>query len=253
MQDFLHMGGVCSEAIESQNVVGYTTGATVSDNNFFTVPFSDIGVNTVDIQNIKLSDGGLGMIGYGTESFAIWEGVPTVVDGSAFVYWDPMFDPAAEATTYYWGDGDTQAKAVYSVAQGQGFVINCPANVTISTSGEVVKTNVSFTSGSDNNFTGNSFAASIDVQDITISDGGLGMIGYGTESFSIWEGVPTVVEGSALVYWDPMFDPAGKATSYYWGDGDTQAKATYEIPAGKGIVINCPAGLTVSIAAPYSL
>ena len=75
------MGGVCSAAIESENVVGYTTDSTGSDNNFVTIPFALVGYNTSDIQQIKISDGNLGTIGWGEELFSIWEGVPTVVDG----------------------------------------------------------------------------------------------------------------------------------------------------------------------------
>ena len=54
-----------------------------------TIPFNAVGYNTSDIQQIKLSDGGIGGIGYGTETFAVWEGVPTVVAGSEYFYYDP--------------------------------------------------------------------------------------------------------------------------------------------------------------------
>ena len=110
--------------IESANVVGYNTGSTGADNNFITIPFSDVGYNTTDIQAIKLSDGGAQSIGWGGEIFTIWEGVPTVAEGSEFSYLDPSMDMTGEAQDYYWGDGNYEP-ASYSIAAGQGVVINC--------------------------------------------------------------------------------------------------------------------------------
>ena len=238
-------------AIESANTVGYTGSTSGADNNFITVPFNAVGYNTADIQQIGISDGGAGGIGWGTESFSIWAGVPTTVEGSGFFYWDASMDPAGEATGYYWGD-DTCAKATFSIAPGQGVVVNCAEDLAFNTAGDVPMSTVSFTTIADNNFTGNPFPSAIDIQAISISDGDQGTIGWGTESFSIWAGVPTTVEGSGFFYWDASMDPAGEATTYYWGD-DTCAKATYSIPAGQGVVINCAADLTVSIEPPYSL
>ena len=88
-------------AIESDNVVGYTIGTTGSDNNFVTVPFALVGFNTSDIQQIKLDDGGIGSIGWGTETFSVWEGVPTVATGSEFVYWDASMNPAGAEAGYF--------------------------------------------------------------------------------------------------------------------------------------------------------
>ena len=119
------------DGLESANTVGFNTATSGADNNFITVPFNAVGYNTADIQQIGLSDGGAGTIGWGTENFSIWEGVPTVVEGSGFFYYDKSMDPAGEATGYYWGD-DSCAKATYSIPAGQGVVINCAADLTIS-------------------------------------------------------------------------------------------------------------------------
>ena len=246
-------------AIESANTVGYTASTSGADNNFITVPFNAVGYNTADIQQIGISDDGAGTIGWGGEIFSIWEGLPTAVEGSGFVYWDasmdPETDPDKKATTYYWGD-DSCAKASFSVAPGQAVVVNCAADLAFSTAGDVPATTISFTTIADNNFTGNPFPATIDIQAISISDGDAGTIGWGGEIFSVWEGLPTAVAGSGFVYWDasmdPETDPDKKATTYYWGD-DSCAKATYAIPAGQGVVINCAADLTISIEPPYSL
>ena len=105
-----------------------TTGA---DNNFVTIPFNAVGFNTSDIQQIKISDGGAGTIGWGTENFSIWEGAPTVVEGSGYFYLDPSMDMTGTATDYYWGEGDG-TKATYSIAPNKGVVVNCAAGLTIS-------------------------------------------------------------------------------------------------------------------------
>ena len=237
--------------IESANTVGYTSATSGADNNFITVPFNAVGYNTADIQQIGISDGGAGNIGWGEENFSIWEGLPTAVEGSGFVYWDASMDPEGEATGCYWGDASC-AKATFSIAPGQGVVVDSAEGLTFNTAGDVPMSTVSFTTIAENNFTGNPFPSPIDIQAISISDGGAGNIGWGEENFSVWEGLPTAVEGSGFVYWDASMDPDGEATGCYWGDASC-AKATYSIPAGQGVVINCAADLTISIEPPYSL
>ena len=239
---------ICAFAIESANTVGYTTDTSGADNNFITVPFNAVGYNTADIQQIALSDGGAGGIGWGTETFDIWEGLPTAVAGASFIYYDPSMDLSGEATTYYWGDA-AGAKATFSIAPGQAVVVNCAADLTFTTSGDVAMEPISFTTIADNNFTGNPFPMPIDIQNIAISDGGAGSIGWGTETFDIWEGVPTAVAGASFIYYDPSMDISGEATTYYWGDA-AGAKATYAIPANQGVVINCVADLTITINPP---
>ena len=77
-------------------------------------------------------------------------------------------------------------------------------------------------------------------------------IGWGLETFAIWEGVPTVRVGSEYLYCDPSLDMSGESTDYYWGDAEGNP-VTYNIEAGQGVVINCAADLTVTISAPYAL
>ena len=238
-------------AVDSANTVGFTTGTTVDGSNFITVPFNAVGYNTADIQQIKISDGGAGTIGWGTEDFSVWEGLPSVVAGSGFFYWDPSMDVTGAQTDYYWGDDNCEA-ATYSIAPGQGVVINCAADLDVRLPGEVPAASaVSFTTVDGSNFTGNPFPSQIDIQAIAISDSGAGSIGWGTEDFSIWEGLPSVVAGSGFFYWDPSMDVTGAQTDYYWGDDNCEA-ATYPITAGQGVVINCAADLGVSITPPYN-
>ena len=199
----------------------------------------------MDIQQIKLSGEG---IGWGAENFTVWAGAPVVVAGSEFQYCDPMNDPEGLAEDYYWGDAEGN-KVSYSIAAGQAFVIECAEGIKITTSGEVAKAPISFTTVEQNNFTGNPFPVAIDIQNIKIAGEG---IGWGAENLSIWEGAPEVVAGSEFQYCDPMNDPAGLAKDFYWGDAEGN-KVSYSIPTGKAVVIECTAGLNVTIKPPYSL
>ncbi len=231
--------------------MGYTGDTTGDQNNFVTVPFNAVGYNTSDIQQIKLSDGGAGTIGWGTENFSIWYGAPTIVEGVGYFYLDPSMSATGEETDYFWGALDG-TKAAFSIAPGQGVVINCASDLSFSTAGEVPEETVSFTTVDQNNFTGNPFPQSIDIQSIKISDGGAGTIGWGTENFSVWEGAPTIVEGVGYFYLDPSMSATGEETDYFWGTLDG-VKAEYEIAPNQGVVINCAEGLTISIQPPYSL
>lgn len=235
----------------SSSIVGYAGTTTGAENNFVCVPFNAVGFNTSDIQQIKISDGGAGTIGWLSETFTVWSGLPTVVEGSDYFYYDPSMDPNGEETSYYWGDAAGE-RATFSIAPGQAVTVNCASDLAMTTAGEVPSGPVEFTTVAENNFTGNPFPQAIDIQSITIDDGGAGTIGWLSETFTIWQGLPEVVEGSDFFYYDPSMDPNGKATDYYWGDASGN-RATYSIPAGQGVVINCAEGLTVSIAPPYSL
>ena len=199
----------------------------------------------------------MGMIGWGMESFSIWEGAPSIVPGVGFFYTDPSMDPNGEATDYYWGD-DVGNPIAFSIPAGQGVVIdtnNSGAGYKLITKGQVADAPVSLTTVALNNFTGNPFADPIDIQAIHIDDGGMGMIGWGMESFSIWEGAPSIVPGVGFFYTDPSMDPNMLATDYYWGD-DVGNPVTYTIDPGKGVVIdtnNAGDGYTITIDAPYTL
>ena len=216
-----------------------------------TIPFNAVGFNTGDIQQIKISDGGAGTIGWGTETFEVWEGLPTAVEGSGYFFYDPSMDATGTETDYYWSEADG-TRAAFSIAPGQAVVVNCAADLGLTTAGEVPAGEISFKTVQDNNFTGNPFPQTIDIQAIKISDGGAGTIGWGTETFEVWEGLPTAVEGVGFFYYDPSMSATGEETDYFWSDAAGN-KVTYSIAPNKGVVINCAEGLTITITPPYSL
>ena len=149
-------------------------------------------------------------------------------------------------TSYYWGDA-IGAPVAFSVARGQGVVVNCAADLAFTTPGQVDTNDVSFTSVDQNNFTGNPFPKTIDIQSIAIDDAGAGTIGWGGEIFEVWQGAPSVVPGSGFFYYDPSMDMSETPkTTYYWGDA-VGTPVSYAIEPNQGIVINCAADLTITI------
>ena len=216
-----------------------------SGNNFVTAPFFGVGYNTTDIQDLKLVGSG----GWGTEIFSIWEGLPTVVDGTSFMWvgteWDENFAVAIKGE---WQNGDT-TPAVFSIPGGQAVTINADPSIGIENAGQVPTEKVEFTLADGNNFTGNPFPADLDIQNIKI----IGSGGWGTEVFSVWEGIPTVVDGSSFMWvgteWDENFTIATKGE---WQSGDTST-AEFTLAPYQGCVINGAAGLKVEITPPYDL
>jgi hypothetical protein len=119
------------------NAVGYASAPeSVEQFNFLSIGFNSIGYNTCDIQQIKISDGGAGGIGWGTENFALWAGAPDVVAGSGAIYYDPSMDPNAQETDYYWGDAEGN-RVSFSVEPGQGVVIDMPEGLAVQMAGQV--------------------------------------------------------------------------------------------------------------------
>ena len=123
---------VLADGIQSANVVGYDNNTTSGANfNFLAIPFNAVGFNTADIQQIVIDDDGAESIGWGTEFFSVWAGLPEVVDGSEFVYQDPSNDPEEKATTYYWGN-ELCEKVSFPIAPGQGVVIDMAEGLAVS-------------------------------------------------------------------------------------------------------------------------
>lgn len=230
----------------SEYAVGYAKGEMkASGNNFVTAPFFGIGYNTTDIQDIKLTGSG----GWGTEFFSIWEGVPTVVGGTEFIWvgteWNEDFSVAISGE---W-QNDMSESAVFSIPGGQAVTINGDMSIGIQNAGEVPTGKVEFTMADGNNFTGNPFPTELDIQNIKISGSG----GWGTEFFSVWEGVPTVVAGSEFIWvgteWNEDFTVALVGE---W-QNDMSETADFSLDPYQGCVINGTAGLKVEINPPYSL
>jgi hypothetical protein len=113
-----------ADGVTSANTVGFNNSITTAQGfNFLAVPFNAVGYNTADIQGVKISDGDMGTIGWGGETFSLWEGAPDVIDGTYFTYWSDYMGG------YYWADGNMEQE--FTINPGQGFVINSVADLTV--------------------------------------------------------------------------------------------------------------------------
>ena len=217
-----------------------------SGNNFVTAPFATVGYNTTDIQDLKLVGSG----GWQTETFQIWEGLPSVVDGTSFFWtgleWDE--ETGSIATKGEWED-DQSMPALFSIPSGQAVTIGADPSISVQNAGQVPTEKVEFTLADGNNFTGNPVPAALDIQNIKIVGSG----GWQTETFQVWEGLPSVVDGTSFFWTGLEWDETGMiATKGEWED-DQSMPAEFTLDPYQGCVINGTAGLKVEITPPYDL
>ena len=220
---------------------------TVNQNNFITAPFSDVGYNTTDIQNLKL----VGSSGYMGDTFQIWEGLPSVVDGASFAWLGTEWNQEGTiATKGMWADG-SGLEAIFSIPAGQAVTIGASASgIGIENAGQVPTEKVEFTMEAGNNFTGNPFPTQIDIQNIKL----IGSSGYMGETFQIWEGLPSVVDGASFAWLGTEWNQDGTiATKGMWVDGSGQ-EVNYPLNPYQGCAIFASsAGIKVEITPPYDL
>ena len=230
-----------------KNIVGYTQKTSVSGFNWLAPMFNSVGVNTVSLKDISISDGGAGGIGWGTEI------LQTLDDGGAVVsnyfYNDPAMDPAGEQTGYYWAD-ETGAPVDVNFSMGEGFLLyTASGDINYTVAGEVPEEAITLTSVAGFNFTGNPFPSALPLSNIVISDGGAGGIGWGTEI------IQTLDDGGAVVdnyfFNDPAMDPNGEQTDYYWAD-ETGAQISVSLQPGDGVLLyTASPDLEVTFTPPY--
>ena len=122
-------GVASAEGVTSGNTVGFTTSESAQGFNFYCLPFSSVGYNTSDIQQLKIDDGGADEAGYGAEIFTIWGGAPEVVDGTEF-YYAVDYDQESGDPFYFWDDGNGP-QSTLAIAPGQGVVIDMTADWTV--------------------------------------------------------------------------------------------------------------------------
>ena len=111
------VAGLASADVTSDNVVGFTTTTTVENFNWVAPTFNTIGADTISIKDLTISDGGQGMVGWGTEI------LQTLDDGGAvadeYYYYDPSMDVTGTQTGYYWADAAGTAVSA-TLAPGAG-------------------------------------------------------------------------------------------------------------------------------------
>ena len=233
--------------IESSNTVGYTSKAAGSNLNWYAPQFFSCGYNTIDINNIKLDDGGAMTVGWG-DSMQIVGPLGNATE--MYYFWDPVSDLTGTATDYYWGDVDANAVTV-SFDAGDGIAIDNGAELeySINNSGDVPAADISFAAGANLNWSGNPFPEPINLNDIKLDDGGAMTVGWG-DSMQIVGPLGNATE--MYYYWDPVSDLTETATDYYWGDVEANA-VNVTLNPGDGFAIDNGSELTydIKIACPY--
>ena len=242
-----YWGTVGFADVESANVVGYTTKAAGANLNWYAPQFFTVGANTTDINDIKLDDGGTGTVGWGDSMQIVG---PLGNASEMYFYWDSSSDPTGAATGYYWGDDAGNAVAV-SFDAGDGIAIDNANELAfaLNNAGDVPTEDVSFAASANLNWTGNPFPEAINLNAVTLDDGGVGTVGWG-DSLQIVGPLGNASE--MYFYWDSSSDPTGAATGYYWGD-DAGNAVDVTLKPGDGFAIDNANGLTfdIKIACPY--
>ena len=233
--------------MESANVVGYNNTDAREGLNWYAPMFLTTGANTTDINAIQLDDGGAMMVGWGDVMQVVG---PLGNAETMYFYWDPMMDPNAEATSYYWGDDAcTPVEVSFDAGDGIGIDNANALEYKLRTAGEVPASKVSFAAREGLNWSGNPFPAAININAVTLNDNGAMMVGWG----DVMQIVGPLGNAEAMYfYWDAMMDPNAEATTYYWGD-DACAPVNVEFDPGAGFAIDNANALEfdIEIACPY--
>ena len=217
--------------------------------NYYVPQFVSVGSNTINIQDIGLNDGGAGLVGYGDMMYVVG---PLGNATESYAYYMKTFDMSGTVTTdYFWGDGYMMPVDV-SFDKGDGIAIENPNGLSfqISNAGEVICGNVSFTAHKDYNWTGNPFSTAISIQDVSLDDGGAGLVGYGDMMYIVG---PLGNATESYAYYMKTFDMSGTVTTdYFWGDGYMMS-VQKSINPGDHFAVENPNELVfdVVIACPY--
>ena len=242
-----YWGTVGFADVESANVVGYTTKAAGANLNWYAPQFFTVGANTTDINDIKLDDGGTGTVGWGDSMQIVG---PLGNASEIYFYLDPSMDPTKTATACYWGDDSGNAVTV-SFDAGEGIAIDNANELAfaLNNAGDVPTEDISFAASANLNWTGNPFPEAINLNAVTLDDGGAGTVGWG-DSLQIVGPLGNASE--IYFYLDPSMDPTKTATACYWGD-DAGNAVDVTLKPGDGFAIDNANGLTfdIKIACPY--
>ena len=240
--------------------MGYDNVANRKGFNFYVPQFTGTGVNTVDINSIVLNDGakpGEGNVGFGDIMQIVGPGGNST---ASYLFYEKGFDETQTVTTdFYWGD-DNGVPVKVSFGQGDGVNITNPEayDYTIQNAGQVIAGEggkVSLSARKGFNYTGNPFAAPININAIVLNDGakpGEGNVGFGDIMQIVGPGGNST---ASYLFYEKGFDETETVTTdFYWGD-DNGVPVNVTLNPGDGINVTNPEGYTydIEIACPYSL
>ena len=173
------------------------------------------------------------------------------------MYWHKSMDMTGTVTTdFFWADEEGNPVTV-SFDSGDGVCIDNMNGLEFSivNAGQVDASTVSFAAREGYNFTGNPFAATIDISAINLDDGltpGEGTVGWGDLLMLVGPGGN---QEEGYMYWHKSMDMTGTVTTdFFWADEEGNP---VEIPLnpGDGFCIDNMNGLDfdITIKCPYSL
>ncbi len=230
------VAGLASADVTSDNIVGFISTQSVEGFNWVAPMLTTVGADTVALKDVSISDGGAGTIGFGGEIIMVLDEVGDVTASYSY---------AEGADGYVWNDDLTGDVANDVFVPGSAFAVYLADGLTLSVCGEVTNPqDVTLTTIEGFTFTGNPFPVDISVQDIAISDGGAGTIGFGGEIIMVLDEVGDVTAS---------YSYAEGADGYVWNDDLTGDVADFTLTPGTAFALYAADGLEVTIKAPATL
>ena len=114
------VAGMGAFALESANMVGYSTTGATANLNWYAPTFVTVGASTIDINSIQLDDAGTGVVGWGDSMQIVG---PLGSASSMYFYYDKSMNPAGAEAGNFWGD-ETGAPISVTLQPGAGFAID---------------------------------------------------------------------------------------------------------------------------------
>ena len=228
-------------AIESANVVGYTTfNLTGGKQDIAGTPFVSVGGSSFSIQNLTLSD---------PTDATDWIKVYNPLTGryEKAIYFDEIYETLESEDPMGSGWGDDEGTAMTTtIDPGQGFWMYCDKNNTVTVPGEVLAAseNTTTLTGGKQDIVAGIFPVATSIQSITLS-----APTDATDWIKIYN--PSTGKYEKSIYFDEIYetleseDPMGSG----WGDDEGTAK-TITIQPGQGFWMYTDKDTTVTFAPP---
>ena len=203
--------------LESANVVGYTATPSVAGFNFYAPTFKKIASDsTANIQDIALGEGGTSW----TDNIQVLDEGGSTLATYYYVTKDDGF-----ASNGWTEDGGSLADI--PLAKGQSVIVETAADgVMINFSGEVDVTKTEVESVAGFNFVGNNTPSSMNIQKITLGEGG-----------TSWSDNIQILDegGSTIATYYYVTKDDGFASNGWTEDGGSLADVT--LNPGQGIIV----------------
>ena len=213
--------------LESANIVGYQTKTIEAGFSLSTPTFLDVGQNTIDLQNFKLSENAAGD---GTEVIQFLD-----EKGACTKVW--IWLNANAGMEDGWYDNDTWESIENTVFPAVGYLMNVSADVTMMVAGQVKADKTTVTLPAGFSVYGNNNPSDIDLQSIKLSESAAG---DGTEVIQLLD-----EKGACTKVWIWLNANAGMEEGWY--DNDTWEPIEYTVKAGEAFLMNVTAPVKMTI------